>query len=45
MMLEWLGLGVIAFTQSVAPAGPENIGKKYMSHSKVEYSKNQKSRT
>ncbi|XP_024415123.2 NFX1-type zinc finger-containing protein 1 [Desmodus rotundus] len=27
MMLEWLGLGVIAFTQSVAPAGPENIAQ------------------
>lgn len=25
MILEWLGLGVISFTQSVAPAGPENI--------------------
>lgn len=31
MILEWLGLGVISFTQSVAPAGPENIGKKYVS--------------
>ncbi|XP_019799428.1 NFX1-type zinc finger-containing protein 1 [Tursiops truncatus] len=27
MMLEWLGLGVGSFTQSVAPAGPENTAK------------------
>ncbi|XP_054429592.1 NFX1-type zinc finger-containing protein 1 [Pteronotus mesoamericanus] len=27
MMLEWLGLGVISFTQSVAPAGPENTAQ------------------
>lgn len=27
MMLEWLGLGVGSFTQSVAPVGPENIAQ------------------
>ncbi|XP_037666999.1 NFX1-type zinc finger-containing protein 1 [Choloepus didactylus] len=27
MMLEWLGLGVSSFTQSVAPAGPENTAQ------------------
>ncbi|KAG8519603.1 NFX1-type zinc finger-containing protein 1 [Galemys pyrenaicus] len=27
MMLEWLGLGVSSFTQSVAPTGPENIAQ------------------
>ncbi|GAB5569115.1 NFX1-type zinc finger-containing protein 1 [Prionailurus iriomotensis] len=27
MMLEWLGLGVGSFTQSVAPAGPENTAQ------------------
>lgn len=28
MMLEFLGLGVGSFTQSVASAAPENTGKK-----------------
>uniref|UniRef100_A0A8C4PVY6 Zinc finger NFX1-type containing 1 n=1 Tax=Equus asinus TaxID=9793 RepID=A0A8C4PVY6_EQUAS len=27
MMLEWLGLGISSFTQSVAPAGPENTAQ------------------
>ncbi|XP_037356024.1 NFX1-type zinc finger-containing protein 1 [Talpa occidentalis] len=27
MILEWLGLGVSSFTQSVAPTGPENIAQ------------------
>uniref|UniRef100_A0A2K6MG87 NFX1-type zinc finger-containing protein 1 n=1 Tax=Rhinopithecus bieti TaxID=61621 RepID=A0A2K6MG87_RHIBE len=27
MMLEWLGLGVGSFTQSVSPAGPENTAQ------------------
>ncbi|XP_054995479.1 NFX1-type zinc finger-containing protein 1 isoform X1 [Sorex araneus] len=27
MMLEWLGLGVSTFTQSVAPGGPENTAQ------------------
>ena len=31
MMLEFLGLGVGSFTQSVASAVPENTGKKSMS--------------